>query len=162
VGLSTPGNLLVGLQSINDERYAYSGVAATVVRACKINHRALLACVQHRSEVAMRLMSAVNAQLAHSRALMEVLGHKSAAAKIASFILLMTPRSENGDGRFELPFSRMEMAGLLGLSEETVCRLMASMKRSGAIYAPRGKVEIRDWKQLHALSDGQPGGHLGA
>jgi CRP/FNR family transcriptional regulator len=110
----------------------------------------------------MRLMSAVNAQLAHSRALMEVLGHKSAAAKIASFILLMTPRSENGDGRFELPFSRMEMAGLLGLSEETVCRLMASMKRSGAIYAPRGKVEIRDWKQLHALSDGQPGGHLGA
>ena len=160
VGLSTPGNLLVGLQSINDKRYAYSGIAATAVRACKINHRALLDCVQHRGDVAIRLIAAVNAQLAHSRALMEVMGHKCAAAKIASFILLMTPKSEHGNCGFEMPFSRMEMASLLGLSEETVCRLMANMKRSGAIYAPRGKVEIRDWNQLHAISDGQSGEHL--
>ena len=160
VGLSTPGNLLVGLQSINDKRYAYSGIAATAVRACKINHRALLDSVQHRGDVAIRLISAVNAQLAHSRALMEVMGHKCAAAKIASFILLMTPKPEHGNCGFEMPFSRMEMASLLGLSEETVCRLMANMKRSGAIYAPRGKVEIRDWNQLHAISDGQSGEHL--
>jgi len=162
VGLSTPGNLLVGLQSINDERYAYTGIAATNVKGCKINHRALLGCVQSKGEVAMRVIGAVNAQLAHSRALMEVMGHKCAAAKIASFILLMTPRSEHGSCRFELPFSRMEMASLLGLSEETVCRLMANMKRKGAIYAPRGKVEIRDWSQLHAIADGNAGGHIAA
>ena len=160
VGLSSPGNLLVGLQSINDERYAYSGIAATPVRACKINHRALLARVRDRGDIAMRLISAANAQLAHARALMEVLGHKCAAAKIASFILLMTPKSERDNCGFSMPFSRMEMASLLGLSEETVCRLMANMKRSGAIYAPRGKVEIRDWSQLHAISEGNADNHL--
>ena len=160
VGLSSPGNLLVGLQSINDERYAYSGIAATPVQACKINHRALLARVRDRGDIAMRLIAAVNAQLAHARALMEVLGHKCAAAKIASFILLMTPKSEHGNCGFSMPFSRMEMASLLGLSEETVCRLMANMKRSGAIYAPRGKVEIRDWSQLHAISEGSANHHL--
>jgi len=162
VGLSNPDNLLVGLQSINDERYAYTGIAATPVQACKINHRALLARVRNRGDMAMRLISAVNAQLAHARALMEVLGHKCAAAKIASFILLMTPKSEQGNCGFSMPFSRMEMASLLGLSEETVCRLMADMKRSGAIYAPRGKVEIRDWSQLHAISDGTAHQHLSA
>lgn len=160
VGLSNPDNLLVGLQSINDERYAYTGIAATPVQACKINHRALLARVKNRGDIAMRLISAVNAQLAHARALMEVLGHKCAAAKIASFILLMTPKSEQGNCGFSMPFSRMEMASLLGLSEETVCRLMADMKRSGAIYAPRGKVEIRDWGQLHAISEGNADHHL--
>ena len=160
VGLSSPGNLLVGLQSINDERYAYSGIAATPVQACKINHRTLLASVQDRVEVAMRLIGAVNAQLAHSRSLMEAMGHKCAAAKIASFILLMTPKSDHGNCGFSLPFSRMEMASLLGLSEETVCRLMASMKRAGAIYAPRGKIEIRDWDRLQAIVDGQSGGQL--
>jgi hypothetical protein len=46
------------------------------------------------------------------------------------------------------------------LSEETVCRLMADMKRSGTIYAPRGKVEIRDWNQLCAIANEQSGGHL--
>jgi len=154
VGLSGPERLLVGLQSINDERYAYSAIAATKVKACKVNHRTLLARVRDKGDLGMRLVQAVNAQLAHSRALMEVLGHKCAAAKIASFILLMTPKSERGNCRFSLPFSRMEMASLLGLSEETVCRLMANLKRQGAIHAPRGRLEIRDWDQLHAIADG--------
>lgn len=154
VGLSGPERLLVGLQSINEDRYAYSAIAATKVKACKVNHRTLLARVRDKGDLAMRLVQAVNAQLAHSRALMEVLGHKCAAAKIASFILLMTPKSERGNCRFSLPFSRMEMASLLGLSEETVCRLMANLKRQGAIHAPRGRLEIRDWDQLHAIADG--------
>ena len=160
VGLSSPGNLLVGLQSINDTRHAYTAIAVTPVRACKINHRTLLERVQDSGDVAMRLIQAANAQLAHSRALMEVLGHKCAAAKIASFILLMTPKSEHGNCGFAMPFSRMEMASILGLSEETVCRLMANMKRSGAILAPRGKVEIRDWNQLQSISEGNGGKRL--
>lgn len=154
VGLSSPDRLLVGLQSVSDDRYAYTAIAATAVKACRVNHRALLARVRKRGDLAMRLIQAVNAQLSHSRALMEVLGHKCAAAKIAAFILLMTPKSEQGRSRFALPFSRLELAELLGLSEETVCRLMARMKRDGAIYAPRGRIEIRDWDRLQAVADG--------
>jgi len=154
VGLSSPGNLLVGLQSINENRYVYTGIAETAVHACKINHKALLDHLNDRPGLAMRLISAMTAQLAHSRALMEVLGHHCAAAKIASFILLMMPKSEHGNCGFPMPFSRMEMANILGLSEETVCRIMAGLKRSGAVFAPRGKVEIRDWDQLKAISDG--------
>ena len=155
VGLSSPQSLLVGLQSMNDERYAYSAIAASNVSACKINHRMLIDRVRDRGDLAMRLIEAMNAQLSHSRALMEVLGHKCAAAKIASFILLMTPKSKKANGGFALPFSRLEIASLLGLSEETVCRLMANMKREGAIRAPRGRIEIRDWDRLHAIADGK-------
>jgi CRP/FNR family transcriptional regulator len=103
----------------------------------------------------MRLIYAMNAHIAHSRSLTEVLGHKCAAAKIASFLLLLTPKAERVNGGFALPFSRLEIASLLGLSEETVCRLMAGMRREGAIVAPRGKIEIRDWDRLHAIADGQ-------
>ena len=157
VGLSSPGNLLLGLQSMSEDRYAYTGVAETTVSACKINHRVLLAHVHDEPELAMRLIAAINAQLAHSRALMEVMGHKCAAAKVASFLLLMTPRSEHGNCNFSMPFSRMEMASILGLSEETVCRIMANIKRAGTIYAPRGKIEIRDRNQLDAIAEGDVG-----
>jgi CRP/FNR family transcriptional regulator len=160
VGMSSPHSLLVGLQSMNDDRYAYSAIAASNVKACKINHRTLLEQVRNKGDLAMRLIHAMNAQLAHSRALMEVLGHKCAAAKIASFILLMTPKAEKANGGFALPFSRLEIASLLGLSEETVCRLMANMKREGAIHAPRGRIEIRDWDRLHAIADGKSSAHI--
>ncbi|MBT8103957.1 MAG: Crp/Fnr family transcriptional regulator [Gammaproteobacteria bacterium] len=155
VGLSTPGKLLVGLQSIDHDRYEYSAIAASDGEACKIRHRALLKAISDRAELAVRLISALNAQLAHSRSLMEVMGHKNAAAKIASFILLVAPKPEQGNGRFTLPFSRNDIAGLLGLSEETVCRQMAGMKREGIIYAPRGKMRIQDWDQLRAVAEGQ-------
>jgi CRP/FNR family transcriptional regulator len=153
VGLSSPGKLLAGLQSLNDDHYGYSAVAETPVLACKIKHRALLHAVSHRGDVALRLVSALNAQLAHSRKLMCVLGHKCAAAKIASFISLIIPKSEHGNRKFTLPFSRAEIASLLGLSEETVCRQMAKLKRRGILYAPRGKIEILDWDQLQDIAD---------
>ena len=153
VGLSTPGKLLAGLQSINDDYYEYSAVAETNTTACKIRHRALMRTARKKGEVAIRLIESLNAQLAHSRSLMKVMGHRCAASKIASFIQLIIPSSEHGNRRFTLPFSRCEIASLLGLSEETVCRQMAKMKRRGILYAPRGKIEILDWDQLQMVAD---------
>jgi len=154
VGLSSPDNLLVGVQSMNENRYAYTAVAATHVTACRISHRDLLAHMHDNPDLALHLIDAANAQLAHSRALMEVMGLACASAKIASLILLLTPKSMHGNCGFAMPLSRREIANILGLSEETVCRLMANMKRSGAIYAPRGKMEIRNWRQLQSISAG--------
>lgn len=153
VGLANPGNLLVGLQSINDAHYEYSAVAETRVVACRIRHRSLLRAAEQRGDIALRLLNAMNAQLAHSRELMRVMGHKCAAAKIASLITLIIPEAERARQRFTLPFSRGDMASLLGLTEETVCRQMAKMKRLGILYAPRGRIEILDWDRLRAMAN---------
>ena len=159
VGLATPGNLLVGLQSLNGDRYAYTAIASTAVSACEINHRALLAHAEDDVNIAMHLITAVNAQLAHSRALVEVMGHEFADSKNASLILLMTPEESHGHCCYGLPCSRLDMANILGLREETVCRQMAEMQRSEVINAPRGKIEVRDWKKLQAIATKHFGGH---
>jgi len=154
VGLGIPGKLLFGLQSVEQDRYEYTAVAASNGSACNIRHRALLASVQDRPEIGLRLISAMNAQLAHTRSLLNVMGHKKAAEKIAAFILLLAPRVQSEEDRYTQPFSRKDIADLLGLSEETVCRQMANMKRNGVIYAPRGKMRIRDWDRLRAIAGG--------
>lgn len=153
VGIANPGNLLLGLQSLETDHYQYTATAETDVVACKIRHRGLLKEATESGDVALRLLKALNAQLAHSRELMRVMGHKCAAAKIASFITLLIPESERSRQHFTLPFSRAEMASLLGLSEETVCRQMAKMKRRGILYSPRGRIEILDWERLQAVAD---------
>jgi len=156
VGLSTPSALLAGLQTLDEEEHQYSAVAATSASACKLRHRALLTSVKNGSEIALRLLFAINAQLAHSRALMRVLGQRCAAAKIASFIKLVVPESQHDNERYTLPFSRHEIADMLGLSEETICRQMAKMKRNGILYAPRGRIEVHDWARLNAIADETP------
>ena len=154
IGLSHPGKLLVGLQSITEDHYIYSATAAMPVSACKIDHAKLLHIVRERGDVAMSLIRAMKAQLAHSRALMEVLGHRSSGARIASLLLLMVPKSQHDNTEFSLPFSRLEIANLLNMSEETVCRQMADMKRSGIIRSPRQFVAILDWDRLRTMADG--------
>jgi CRP/FNR family transcriptional regulator len=153
VGIANPGSLLLGLQSLETDRYQYTAVAETDVVACKIRHRGLLKEAEHSSDIALRLLKALNAQLAQSRELMRVMGHKCAAAKIASFITMLIPEGERIRQHFTLPFSRAEIASLLGLSEETVCRQMAKMKRRGILYSPRGRIQILDWDRLKAVAD---------
>lgn len=156
VGLGTPGQLLVGLQSISHDRCEYGAVAVTEVSACRIRHRTVLSAVEDNVEIAVKLIDAFNCQLAHSRSLVHAMGRKSALAKIASLILLLAPEKAESNGRFELPFSRNDMAELLGLSEETVCRQMANLKRGGTINAPHGSMEICDWNQLSMIAEERP------
>jgi CRP/FNR family transcriptional regulator len=153
VGFASPHKLMVGLRSLSNSHYSDSAIAETDVTACKIRKRALLSAVARRPEVALRLVDALNSQLAMSRELMRVAEHHGAKAKIAAFLVLVIPQLNGGGSSVAFPFSRSEMAGLLSLSEETVCRQMAKMRRDGILYAPRGRMEIRDWDRLKELAE---------
>ena len=153
VGFANRHKLMVGLQSLSNDNYADSAIAETKVTACKIRKRSLLAAVGKDPEVTVHLIDALNSQLAMSRALVRVSEHHGAAAKIASLIVLLCPDVEKGRVEYPFPFSRSEIGHLLGLSEETVCRQMAKMRRDGLFYAPRGRIEIRDWDKLQALAN---------
>ena len=152
VGFANPHKLMVGLRSLSNSNYADSAVAETKITACKIRKRSLLAAVSEDPTIAFRLIDAMNAQLAMSRAMIRAGEHHGAASKIAAFLLLLLPEEDSAE-RLEFPFSRKEIADILGLSEETVCRQMASMKRHDILYAPRGSIEIHDWSQLRAIAD---------
>ena len=153
VGFANPHRLMVGLQSLSTENYTNSAVAETSVTACKIRKRALLAAVSSNPDVAIRLIDAINAQLAMSRALIRAAEHHGAAAKIAAFLLLLLPDRKHSKKRYVLPVSRAEIANILGLTEETVCRQMAEMRRQDILYAPRGSIEVHDWDGLRAIAD---------
>jgi len=153
VGFANRHRLMVGLQSLSHKSYADSAVAETAVTACKIRKRALLAAVSEDPEVTFHLIGALNSQLAMSRDLVRVGEHHGAAAKVAALVMLLCPDVGNGRVEYPMPFSRSEIAGILGLSEETVCRQMAKMKRDGLFYAPRGRIEIQDWDKLQAVAD---------
>src|SRR5210317_1467562 len=153
VGFANPHKLMVGLRSLSNSCYSDSVVAETSVTACKIRKRALLAAVARDPKVAFRLIDAINAQLAMSRALIRTAEHHGAAAKIAAFLLLLLPDRKHSKKRHVLPVSRAEIANILGLTEETVCRQMAEMKRQDILYAPRGSIEVHDWDGLRAIAD---------
>lgn len=153
VGFASPHRLMVGLRSLSLPAYSVTAIAETDVEACKIRKRSLLAAMARDPEVGIRLIDALNSQLDMSRALMRVTEHHGAQAKIAAFLCLMVPQLNGGGYSVDFPFSRSEMAGLLGLTEETVCRHMAALRRDEILYAPRGRIEVRSWDRLKAVAE---------
>ena len=65
---------------------------------------------------------------------MVLLGRKSAEERVVSFLLAIH-RKSGPDNEIELPMSRLDMADYLGLTIETVSRMMTSLIRRGLIAA---------------------------
>lgn len=109
-----------------------------------------------------KLLQRTLTELDRTRRWMLLLGRKNAEEKIASFLLEMserlvdpgceTPSDETLDS-FDLPFSRQQVADILGLTIETVSRQFTRLKKDGILDLPsRRAVIIRDRGALEALA----------
>jgi CRP/FNR family transcriptional regulator, anaerobic regulatory protein len=107
-----------------------------------------------------RLLKRTLAELDRTRQWMLLLGRKSAAQKVASFLVELAERLGEGSERvtaadepqphaLTLPFSRQQIADVLGLTIETVSRQLTRLRQTGVIDLPsRRKVVILDPKAL--------------
>jgi CRP/FNR family transcriptional regulator len=70
--------------------------------------------------------------LFESRALLDLIGRRNARGKVAGFLLAMARAASDSPchpaSAFELPLTRGEMAGLLGITIETVSRQLTQME----------------------------------
>jgi CRP/FNR family nitrogen fixation transcriptional regulator len=103
--------------------------------------------------LAVWLRTVASANLRSAQRQIVLLGRKTAAEKIASFLLDVDRRSPISDSKLvKLPMSRTDIADYLGLSIETVCRNLAQMQREGTIGILRTGIELRDRVALSELA----------
>lgn len=149
---------LIGYDTIDDLRHPYTATALTPVRLCGIRHRDMLRVLEQNLDISRRMVQLLNQELSQAQALIHILGQKSSAEKIALFLLSLIPEHghEAAQAELPMPLSRQEMADMLGLTTETVSRLMAELKRERIIEAPRGHIRILNRKGLHAYAGTTP------
>ena len=88
---------------------------------------------------------------AHSRTLL--LGRMTAPQRVAAFLLEMFERRDR-TRVLDLPMARNDIADYLGLTIETVCRILSAFKREGTIAIPNPhRIELLDRTALEVMSD---------
>lgn len=102
-------------------------------------------------------------ELAAAQQQMVLLGRKTAAERLASFFLDLLRRQERASGQsersFDLPMSRLDIADYLGLTKETVSRMLAELRRRGLIRLElQNRVEVIDRARLEETAGGNEDG----
>ncbi|MFZ5743956.1 MAG: Crp/Fnr family transcriptional regulator [Pseudomonadota bacterium] len=134
--------------------------ALTEAKVCVFSRRDFDAFAREHPALEHKLLQRTLGELDRTRRWMLLLGRKSAGERVSSFLIEMSERlvEQGCEGshdqplkRFTLPFSRQQVADVLGLTIETVSRQFTRLKSEGLIDLPsRREVEIIDREGLIA------------
>jgi CRP-like cAMP-binding protein len=156
LGVASPGQL-VGIEVLNQDNYPYTVVPLTPVDVCRIGYKDLLRVVGNDPEAAVRVIRALTRELEHSRNRIRDLGLRSATERVAAFLLSLSPGQPKSGETVPLALSRLEMGELLGVTEETVSRIMSQLRRAGVIVTQTGQLTIHDPGQLARVAGDESG-----
>lgn len=121
--------------------YAFSAEALDEVRLCRFNRTEMQAVFAAYPALERRLLEVATHELVIAHEQMLLLGRKTAAERVASFLVTWAERQAVClEGAklppaflLNLPMTRMDLADCLGLTFETVSRALNQMKRAGLI-----------------------------
>lgn len=124
-----PGDVF-GLECGAEHSWSAEAVVDTTARILK--RRALERTARTDPEIACSLWSTTAADLRHAESRMMLLGRKTAAERVANFVLEMDRRLSKVH-MVELPMSRRDIADYLGLTVETVSRALSELNEWGVL-----------------------------
>lgn len=112
-------------------------VALTDSRLCVFPAEEYRRAVERFPALGRALLRRSAEDLFESRALIDLMGRRTARQKVAGFLMAMARAASDSPCHpardFDLPLTRGEMASLLGISIETVSRQLTEMERDGVI-----------------------------
>ncbi len=149
-----PGALLGELSLDDDDAMSVSAEAVTEAQVSCLRRERIAAFVQRHPETGVRFLAALSRELAVARRKVRELALKGAESRLAGLLLQLA--GAEGDvvagRRLHLRYTRRELAEMIGVSTETAIRLLAALKRKGAIAADKRDVVIADADRLTRIA----------
>lgn len=146
----------VGLATGED--YAFSGEAIEDATLCRFRKSEYRALVRERPRLEEALLDRATHELAAAQNQMLLLGRKTAQERIASFLMdlpIRDPLRPSAEDHVRLPMTRSEIADYLGLTIETVSRVLTKLKTTGVIrMLSLSELRIEQVERLRAMAEG--------
>jgi CRP/FNR family transcriptional regulator len=143
-GFHFPGEML-GLEAINSGRQSYAAVALEDSEVCAIPFAALEKMALSVPALQHQLFRMLSSDISRDHGLMLLLGSMAAEQRLAAFLLSLSRRFERlgfAASRFTLRMTREEIGNYLGLTLETVSRLLSRFQREGLIHVQQRDIEL--------------------
>ncbi|HSH52730.1 MAG TPA: Crp/Fnr family transcriptional regulator [Bacteroidales bacterium] len=144
-------NTFIGLMCAFVKRsFDFSAVAITPSQVRLINRSDFEEAIRSNGDFAVYItqqMSLMTNKVVHD---LIQLSHKNADGAICTVLTELASIFKSH--KFQMPFSRVELANIVGYSKESVISCLSSLQRDGVIIASGKFIEILDMKRLEIIS----------
>lgn len=134
-GFHLPGELL-GFE--RQDKHRHTAEALSDTRMLIFRRRQIERLATCNPDVACQLWSIAANRLHYAQDHMLLLGRRSALERVVSFLMELDARL-GGTGTFVLPMSQRDIADYLGLTIETVSRVITQLEDGGALLRAGGR-----------------------
>jgi CRP/FNR family nitrogen fixation transcriptional regulator len=139
---------LIGLETGPAHRYSAEALVDSEVLVAR---RSALAALAGDGVLDRALLATTRRELDRAQEHILVLGRKTASEKVAGFLKDLAQRG--GGERVALPMSRQDMADYLGLTIETVSRMLTHLQCAAVVeFDGRRRFTVKRWGALEQMA----------
>lgn len=156
IGFYFPGEIL-GLDAIDKKKHVCSAIALETSSYCAFPFAHITEICHSVPELQNQMFRLMSRELTYENELLLTIGKKNAEERLATFLITLSSRFQRlgySSKELKLSMSRQEIANYLGLTIETVSRIMSRFQKEELISLNRKQVNIKNIDELKHLSSG--------
>lgn len=154
-GFYLPGEVL-GMDGIAQNRYINSAIALETSAVCEIPFSQLENLSLQLPTLQRHFFQLMSREITSDQQLITLLSKNSADERISSLLLSISTRNHHrhlSATTFQLPMSRADIGNYLGLTIETVSRVLGRLQKSSLIRVDKKEIEILDMTGLKKVAN---------
>jgi CRP/FNR family transcriptional regulator len=148
---------MLGMDAIGNGEHASTAIALEDSEVCEISYVRLQRLMVELPRMMEHFHRMMSREISQDQSAIRFLGILRADERLANLVLNLSARYATrgfSPRRFHLRMSRDDMARHLGLTLETVSRVLARFREQKLIRLERRELEILDMRQLETLAAG--------
>jgi CRP/FNR family transcriptional regulator len=153
-GFHLPGDV-IGFDAIGDQQHPSYAQALETAMVCEIPFNNLDSLLDHVPKLRQQLMRLMSQDIHGDQQMMLLLNRKTAEEKLAAFLVSLAQRFGNrGFSRreFRLTMTRGEIGNYLGLTVETISRLLGRFHKDELIHVDGKLIAISNFDELSKIA----------
>lgn len=149
---------LIGLEGLFLDKYTTTAEALTEATVLSIEKKALTELIKSDIQIAFKMMESLNDELETAKRMLLDLGLKTARERMASFLLSQISPADaekKEEITLQLALSRKEIASVLGLTQETVIRILSDFNATHLIHLDGKMITVKNVKRLKMIAESE-------
>jgi CRP-like cAMP-binding protein len=154
VRLIRPGEVLAESVLFSDRVYVATAVALEESRLLAVDSRRFAAHLRRDPHLAWNVLERLGKRIEELQSQTELLATHTAEQKVAAYLMDRYRALSPSDAVVASSCRRSDLASLLALAPETLCRVITEFKRRGWIVSENGGILVVDAKALAGAAPG--------